>query len=317
MCDWSAEDWASDEAAWKETNAGDFTWAAADQFRNGQFTSLGEYFEGDNYVIRNLGSYPEGTKITLRMTIANAEKFTIVKNFLFYSFNQDLYQEDIDILKKNQWNVGTDYTDRKITGTITAEEGQLMMTSIPYEPGWTVKVDGKRVDNLIEETKNEDGSTTLSNKDGDTGQIVVVDAMIGIRLPAGEHTVTMTYTPPGFMVGIALLGGGIVVMVFLWFDDRKRYAVMLQELARKAELEKQQKLKRAKLKSNQKKSKGSEEKDDAALLSNLETLHEQGILTDAEYEEKKAAIQKKTENAKTIAEKQKPRKKDSSDKTDA
>ncbi len=141
--------------------------------------------------------------------------------------------------------------------------------------------------------------------------------MIGIRLPAGEHTVTMTYTPPGFMVGIALLGGGIVVMVFLWFDDRKRYAVMLQELARKAELEKQQKLKRAKLKSNQKKSKGSEEKDDAALLSNLETLHEQGILTDAEYEEKKAAIQKKTENAKTIAEKQKPRKKDSSDKTDA
>lgn len=317
MCDWSAEDWASDEAAWKETNAGDFTWAAADQFRNGQFTSLGEYFEGDNYVIRNLGSYPEGTKITLRMTIANAEKFTIVKNFLFYSFNQDLYQEDIDILKKNQWNVGTDYIDRKITGTITAEEGQLMMTSIPYEPGWTVKVDGKRVDNLIEETKNEDGSTTLSNKDGDTGQIVVVDAMIGIRLPAGEHTVTMTYTPPGFMVGIALLGGGIVVMVFLWFDDRKRYAVMLQELARKAELEKQQKLKRAKLKSNQKKSKGSEEKDDAALLSNLETLHEQGILTDAEYEEKKAAIQKKTENAKTIAEKQKPRKKDSSDKTDA
>ena len=63
-----------------------------------------------------------------------------------------------------------------------------MMTSIPYEPGWTVKVDGKRVDNLIEETKNEDGSTTLSNKDGDTGQIVVVDAMIGIRLNFSHGT---------------------------------------------------------------------------------------------------------------------------------
>ena len=48
-------------------------------------------------------------------------------------------------MKENQWNI-TKFNDRKITGTITAEEGQVMMTSIPYEDGWTVKVDGKKVE---------------------------------------------------------------------------------------------------------------------------------------------------------------------------
>ena len=53
-----------------------------------------------------------------------------------------------------------------------------MMTSIPYEPGWSIKVDGKRVDNLVEEVKNDDGSISLKNQSGDSGQIVVVAAMV-------------------------------------------------------------------------------------------------------------------------------------------
>ena len=162
------------------------------------------------------------------MTIANDEKFTIVKNFLFYTYHPDVFQADIDTLKKNQWQIDSSKSnDRKLTGTITAEDGQIMMTSIPYQPGWSIKVDGKRVDNLVEEVKNEDGSTSLNNQSGDSGQIVVVDAMIGLRLPAGTHTVTMTYTPPGWWIGMGTLAGGIILIVLFWFGDRKRYAAML------------------------------------------------------------------------------------------
>lgn len=292
---WTESEWNDCESTWSAENPdGTFNWRAADQQANAQsrFTGLGEYFEGDNYTILRLGEYEPGTKITVRMTVAN--DYTIVKNFLFYTFHPDLFQQDIDTLKQNQWNI-TDYSARKITGEITAEDGQLMMTSIPYEPGWSIKVDGKRVDNLVEEVKNDDGSISLKNQSGDSGQIVVVDAMVGLRLPAGTHTVTMTYTPPGWWIGIALLAGGIVLLVVFWFGDRKRYAVMLAELAQQQERERQEAAKRAKMKS----AKAAKESSPEALLEKLEALHKQGVLDDAEFEEKKAAILKKkpAENA--------------------
>lgn len=268
MSTWDETEWSENEAAWRENNTGEFTWADADGYAkdNGGFESMGQYFEGDNYIALRLGTFTPGTKITLRMTVANQEKFTIVKNFLFYTYHPDVFQEDIDILKKNQWQIDPDKSnDRKLEGTITAEEGQLMLTTIPDQPGWTVKVDGKKVD-----------------------QLVIVDALIGVELEPGTHTVTMTYTPPGWWIGIGLLGGGLVLIVLFWFGDRKRYAAMLAALEAEKERERQQAKKRAKLKS-----KPSGEDTPEKLLEKLDTLHQQGILTDAEFEAKKAAIQKK------------------------
>ena len=271
MKTWDTSEWSEAENGWKAENTGEFTWADADEYakNNGGFDSMGEYFENDNYIALRLGTFEPGTKITLRMTIANEEKFTIVKNFLFYTYHPDLFQEDIDKLKQNQWQIDTDKSnDRKITGTITAEEGQIMMTSIPDQPGWTVKVDGKKVD-----------------------QVAIVDAMIGVPLSAGEHTVTMTYTPPGWWIGMGTLAGGIVLIVIFWFGDRKRYAAMLAAVEAEKERERQQAKKRVKLKS------GSKDKanDDSPekLLEKLEALHKEGILDDKEFAAKKAEIEKK------------------------
>ncbi len=292
LTSWTEDEWEEAEETWSAENEGEFTWADADASRYGSFDSLGAYFENDNYCIRTLGTYEAGTKLTLRMTVS--DEFTIVKNFLFYYLDQDLYESDIAILQEQQWDI-TEYSDRKIEGTITAEEGQIMMTSIPYEPGWTIEVDGEKIDNLVEEIEEDDGSTSLKNAEGDVGQIVVVDAMIGIRLTEGTHTVKMTYTPPGWWAGIGCLCGGIVIMVFIWFSDRKRYAFMIAELKRKEELEEKEKQKRIKLRSN---NRGRKQQDEAeseeTLLNKLEKLYEEGILTDQEFEEKKAALQKKS-----------------------
>ena len=271
MSTWNDSEWSEAENGWKESNSGDFTWKDADEYakNNGGFQSMGEYFEGDNYIALRLGTFEPGTKITLRMTIANEEKFTIVKNFLFYTYHPDVFQEDIDILKQNQWQIDTKKSnDRKLTDTITAEDGQIMMTSIPDQPGWTVKVDGKKVD-----------------------QVAIVDAMIGVPLSAGEHTVTMTYTPPGWWIGMGTLAGGIILIVLFWFGDRKRYAAMLAEIEAEKEREQQQAKKRVKLKSGTK----DKANDDSPekLLEKLEALHQQGILDDKEFAAKKAEIEKK------------------------
>ena len=61
------------------------------------------YFEGDNYTMMRLGSFEPGKKLSLRVTVAH--EYTIVRDFFFYSFDEEKFQQDIDILKANQLQI--------------------------------------------------------------------------------------------------------------------------------------------------------------------------------------------------------------------
>ncbi len=202
-------------------------WLSTEQDENGQYVDfeyIKTYFENHDYHIINLGNFKAGQTFNLRMTVAN--EFTIVKNFFFYQLDEDAYTAAVTKLKEQQWNL-TKAEGRRFEGTIEARENQIMMTSIPYEPGWSIKVDGKRVDNLVEEIEQPDGSVALRNTAGETGQVIIADAMIGVRLLPGTHTVEMTYTPPGLNLGIFTLLAGIVIIVFIYKYDKKNNKVLI------------------------------------------------------------------------------------------
>ena len=170
---------------------------------------LGSYFETDNYKILYVGQFPKGQKLQLRMTLLTdnnntKEKYAIVKKFLFYHFDSAQFQQDINTLKGNQWNLTT-FGGRTLEGKITAKEGQIMMTTVPEEPGWTVWVDGKKTD-----------------------YVTLFQAMIGIELEPGEHTVKMQYTSPGLKLGLLLFGFGAVLAALLYVYDRKNNKTLAQ-----------------------------------------------------------------------------------------
>lgn len=179
-------------------------------FINHRSLGSGSYYENHDYSIVRLGSFPAGTDIEVRLTIRlnqvtpDTEEYTIIKDFFFYQFNDELFRTDIDTLRPNQWKI-TDFNDRHVEGTINAAEGQVMFTSIPSEPGWTVKVDGEEVETFD-----------------------ILNAFIGINLSPGEHTVSMTYTPPGFVVGVITLifGAGIIILLYLY--DRKHNKILVE-----------------------------------------------------------------------------------------
>lgn len=213
-------------------------WVSSTKDENGNFTDFkgyGGYFDGYEYSIVDLGSYPAGTELEIRLTIRKIDgsgnnEYIMVKDFQFYHFDYQAFHEDIQRLKQNEWQLDTDKcTDRYLVGDIDAQEGQIMYTSIPYEPGWTIKVDGKTVDELFEEN-TESGSSIMQNSpDGTEGQVVILNALIGLKLPAGHHTVSMKYTPPGFNMGIVLLIAGIAIVVLFWKTDSKKNIVMLAQ----------------------------------------------------------------------------------------
>ena len=196
----------------------------------------GSYYDGYDYSIVNLGKYPEGTDIEIRLTIAQQDKtgnneYIMIKDFQFYHFDYDAFHEDIEKLKESPWNLDLEKTsDACLVGEVDAKEGQILYTSIPYEPGWTIKVDGKKVTEQFKETINEAGTSIMVNDTaGNPGSVVILNALIGLRLTEGHHTIKMTYSPPGFKTGIVFLIFGIAAIVLLFMYDKKNNIIMKQE----------------------------------------------------------------------------------------
>lgn len=237
------------------------TWISSEKGTDGQFIhheSLGSgaYFENHNYSIVRVGSFEPGTEVEVRLTVRlnttnpDTEEYTIIKDFQFYEFHKDLFDEDIALLKQNQWDI-TDFNDRYMEGTITAQEGQIMLTTVPTEPGWTVKVDGKKVDT-----------------------VEVLKAFIGIELEPGTHTITMKYTPPGFTIGMITLVLGIIIIVFLFRKDRV-IVTQMREKQKKLEEEKIKAHEKARAKANKLiKSKGAVSNVDISEIDKAAEKHD-------------------------------------------
>ena len=97
------------------------------------------------------------------------------------------------------------YTVEKIKvshlrGEFTAEDGQLLMFTIPYDEGWTCFIDGKEA-----EIKQ------------------VLGVFMAIDAPAGTHSYEMKFFPTGMKTGIALSGAALLTtLVYIPLDSRRR-----------------------------------------------------------------------------------------------
>lgn len=233
-------------------------WISNTVDENGNFSNhkeYGQYFADNGTPLVRIGPFKKGEKIEVRLRILEQDgltsftgqneyvMFKVNGGFTLYSFNLEKFSSDITALQENPWIIDTDKSnDRYLEGKVTAKEGQILMTSIPYEPGWTVEIDGKKVDNLVYEQENDQGIKELFNKDESVGQVVVLDSLIGIKLPAGEHTVSMKYTPPGFKIGVVTFILGIAALVVFYIYDRKNNRVIAAKRELRAKAKERKKL---------------------------------------------------------------------------
>ena len=137
-----------------------------------QFTGLG-------YNIQFIGNYNEGEEI--KVTIKLAGDTTTIKEVQVYSCNMDNFEGVYENLSSNTIE-NTEYKDGYVKGdvTVTADK-TLLYTSIPYDEGWTLKVDGK-----------------------DCEYIKILNGFIGVELEEGQHNIEFKYKLPGFKVGLSI-----------------------------------------------------------------------------------------------------------------
>ena len=108
-------------------------------------------------------------------------------------FDQEVF-EDFKKTAAEQAFTVTDYSSNSLEGTVDASDNQTLFLSIPYESGWKVKVDGKEVKTCR-----------------------IGDAFLGVKVPSGEHTVSLKYTPPGFSIGWKVSLAAAIIFIVLCF----------------------------------------------------------------------------------------------------
>lgn len=89
-------------------------------------------------------------------------------------------------------------SDTNITGSITSRDGEVFMTSIPYDEGWTIYVDGEETDSLV-----------------------LLDSFLGAELPAGDHNIKLVYRSPGLTQGFLITIAGVICFIVIIVVEKK------------------------------------------------------------------------------------------------
>ncbi len=171
--------------------------------------SVGSYLGRDTNHILHLGYHEQFVEVDGEM-VQNTIKvsFNIPKDtevsfhsqydFLWY-LDSEVYEDTMTRLNSApQFNISADSTDDHLTGNITTVNAeQMILTTIPYDEGWNVYVDGEQVE--IYET---------------------LDALMAFDISeSGEHTLEMKYMPSCYKQGLALSVLGILVFVLICVVD--------------------------------------------------------------------------------------------------
>lgn len=177
------------------------------------------YLTNETHTMHCLGTFSEGDTVTLEVVLKDSggSLYYYKDCGYVYYFDEEVFEEAFSELRESVVDI-TDFSDTKVSGTINAQEGDtLVFTSIPYDEGWTVKVDGKKVKLYEEETTDKDGTVHTSNKS--------LDSLLCFEVPEGEHTIELTFTPQGFKIG----GIACIIGLGLWgwfglkaYSERKK-----------------------------------------------------------------------------------------------
>ena len=167
----------------------------------------GNYLGPDDSCIVDLGEYAEGERIRVVLTLQE-HAITVLNGYqYFYYFDESTYQAAFDrLLAQPQFKIGEDFSEDHLIGTIeTDKENQLIQTTLAFDQGWKIYVDGQRVE-----------------------PFETLDALIAFRIDdAGSHTVEMRYRPDIYVLGWTVSTAGLCIFVALcaaeWVIKKRRH----------------------------------------------------------------------------------------------
>ena len=160
---------------------------------------LGTYLGSDTRHIFSLGWYESGQTVNVRITLME-DPLTIINyyDYIWY-LDKEVFEDCFaDLADNPQLIIDEGYTDDHLTGSImTTEKNTKVMTTIPYDEGWKVFIDGEEIE--IYKT---------------------LDALIAFDVEEeGEHSVELKYMPNIYVLGMTVTIFGIVLFIAICSAD--------------------------------------------------------------------------------------------------
>ena len=173
-------------------------------------TAIG--FETNRGAISSIGDLNVGDTATITVNYEEGRACDFYCDMRQFDFNA--WNEAYGIIASQVLNV-TEHSDTYLCGDVTMKQDGVLMTSIPYSDGWTVKVDGETVEKSC----------------------VGDNALIAVELSAGQHKVEFSYMPEGFIIGVLLTILGIALLIMIYFIYKNQETVMARLFPKKAALQ--------------------------------------------------------------------------------
>ena len=146
-----------------------------------------EDFETRRGIILDLGILKAGETFSIDFDVLAAEtgyfdiQAVVMDAEEMEAFHSILASEPLTVDK---------FSDTHVSGRVDVQNEGVLYVSIPYEKGWTVKVDGKKAEILKFQ-----------------------DAMIALKLSKGHHRVELNYLPEGMMGGAMISAFAVVAFL--------------------------------------------------------------------------------------------------------
>ncbi|MBE6687033.1 MAG: hypothetical protein E7591_07350 [Ruminococcaceae bacterium] len=158
----------------------------------------GKYLGNDTWRTMDLGRFDEGEEIEIKLTVGDEGKIYIrdIPEDYFYYLDSELYAEIMPRLKESA-SVITKHSAAKLSGKVKIKEGDtLLFTTIPYDEGWNVEIDGKKA-KLIK----------------------TVDSLLAVEITEGDHTIDLVYRSDAVVRGRVFSAAGTVIFVAIVILD--------------------------------------------------------------------------------------------------
>ncbi len=162
-------------------------------------------FNAKRSTLANIGYCKAGAKVEFELNFKESTPETGNFKLLTYTMDQTAFENAIKLIKEASIEV-TCFTDNRVSGVINAKEDSVMVMTIPFDPGWQVKVDGTEV-----ETKALD------------------EGFLSFDLPSGNHEIELLFIPDKMIPGMIISLISIVVLIALYLYSRRKQGRVVLE----------------------------------------------------------------------------------------
>lgn len=153
---------------------------------------------GDEEFIIDIGKMEKDDMFNISIPINDDSTADGISIYVYY-LDKAEFEKGYEYLKDGSLETEK-FEDTVIEGKINVNDG-FIYTSIPYDKGWKVEIDGKEVD-------KED-------------IMIVGGALLGVKCDNGTHSITFKYTPRGLKTGILISVCTLIILLVIAFISKK------------------------------------------------------------------------------------------------